>query len=138
MDFPLKHFPPFECIGRLPAQPRNFTECFSVVCRWCVPGSAHGSAGRLLRTPAQLLPDPRQLPPEGRCLVSMLGGSRDARLVQVPRVESPNRSGVEPQSSKNKYCRENGTAIEITLRRGGRAVPDASRGGLFPAGLPWF
>ena len=32
--------------------------CSSVVCRWRVPGAAHGAPGRLLRTPAQLLPDP--------------------------------------------------------------------------------
>ncbi|XP_059537395.1 beta-parvin isoform X2 [Myotis daubentonii] len=35
------------------------------VCRRRVPGSAHGPAGGLLRAPAQLLPDPRQLRPEG-------------------------------------------------------------------------
>ncbi|XP_025738013.1 beta-parvin isoform X4 [Callorhinus ursinus] len=35
------------------------------VCRWRLPGSAHGPSGGLLRPPAQLLPDPRQLRPEG-------------------------------------------------------------------------
>lgn len=31
------------------------------VCRWGVPGAAHGAPGGLFRAPAQLLPDPRQL-----------------------------------------------------------------------------
>ncbi|XP_044939665.1 beta-parvin isoform X3 [Mustela putorius furo] len=35
------------------------------VCRWRLPGSAHGPSGGLLRPPAQLLPDARELRPEG-------------------------------------------------------------------------
>lgn len=31
------------------------------VCRWGVPGAAHGTPGGLLCALAQLLPDPRQL-----------------------------------------------------------------------------
>lgn len=33
----------------------------SPVCRWGIPGAAHGAPGGLFRAPAQLLPDPRQL-----------------------------------------------------------------------------
>lgn len=32
-----------------------------LVCRWGVPGATHGAPGGLLCTPAQFLPDPRQL-----------------------------------------------------------------------------
>ncbi|XP_058529409.1 beta-parvin isoform X2 [Ochotona princeps] len=42
------------------------------VCRWCVPGAAHGPPGGLLHSPAQLLPDAGQLRPEGaQCVVCL-------------------------------------------------------------------
>ena len=49
--------------------------CSSVVCRRRVPGAAHGAPGRLLCTPAQLLPDPRQLRSEGTCVRGLHPGS---------------------------------------------------------------
>ncbi|XP_032501664.1 beta-parvin isoform X4 [Phocoena sinus] len=59
------------------------------VCRWRVPGSTHGASGRLLCTPAQLLPDPGQLRSEGGGLSPLHRPEPTSGWSQCPSSQAP-------------------------------------------------